>query len=83
MKIYDFLLEKFIEMGFQEQELLGKEEFYELNLSSLEKVDLILAIQEKYGVTLELAELESMNIDTLEKYISRREQYEKRNKKFM
>ena len=69
MKIYDFLLEKFIEMGFQEQELLGKEEFYELNLSSLEKVDLILAIQEKYGVTLELAELESMNIDTLEKYI--------------
>lgn len=70
MKIYDFLLEKFIEMGFQEQELLGKEEFYELNLSSLEKVDLILAIQEKYGVTLELAELESMNIDTLEKYIS-------------
>ncbi|RGM11492.1 hypothetical protein DW243_15925 [Mediterraneibacter gnavus] len=73
MKIYDFLLEKFIEMGFQEQELLGKEEFYELNLSSLEKVDLILAIQEKYGVTLELAELESMNIDTLEKYISRRE----------
>ena len=60
-------------MGFQEQELLGKEEFYELNLSSLEKVDLILAIQEKYGVTLELAELESMNIDTLEKYISRRE----------
>ena len=37
MKIYDFLLEKFIEMGFQEQELLGKEEFYELNLSSLEK----------------------------------------------
>lgn len=71
MKIYDFLLEKFIEMGFQEQELLGKEEFYELNLSSLEKVDLILAIQEKYGVTLELAELESMNIDTLEKYISR------------
>ena len=73
MKIYDFLLEKFIEMGFQEQELLGKEEFYELNLSSLEKVDLILAIQEKYGVTLELAELESMNIDTVEKYISRRE----------
>ena len=73
MKIYDFLLEKFIEMIFQEQELLGKEEFYELNLSSLEKVDLILAIQEKYGVTLELAELESMNIDTLEKYISRRE----------
>ena len=73
MKIYDFLLEKFIEMGFQDQELLGKEEFYELNLSSLEKVDLILAIQEKYGVTLELAELESMNIDTLEKYISRRE----------
>ena len=73
MKIYDFLLEKFIEMGFQEQELLGKEEFYELNLSSLEKVELILAIQEKYGVTLELAELESMNIDTLEKYISRRE----------
>ena len=73
MKIYDFLLEKFIEMGFQEQELLGKEEFYELNLSSLEKVDLILAIQEKYGVTLELAELESMKIDTLEKYISRRE----------
>ncbi len=72
MKIYDFLLEKFIEMGFQEQEL-EKEEFYELNLSSLEKVDLILAIQEQYGVTLELAELESMNMDTLEKYISRRE----------
>lgn len=59
-------------MGFQEQEL-EKEEFYELNLSSLEKVDLILAIQEQYGVTLELAELESMNMDTLEKYISRRE----------
>ena len=72
MKIYDFSLEKFIEMGFQEQEL-EKEEFYELNLSSLEKVDLILAIQEQYGVTLELAELESMNMDTLEKYISRRE----------
>lgn len=70
MKINDFLLEKFRDMGFEEQEL--KEEISELNLTSLEKVDLILAVQEEYGVILELSELESMSIASLQEYISRR-----------
>lgn len=70
MKVNNFLLEKFRDMGFEDQEL--KEKIFQLNLTSLEKVDLILTVQEEYGIILELSELKNFSIESLQEYISRR-----------
>lgn len=70
MKVNEFLLEKFKDMGFDKQEV--NEEISKMNLTSLEKVDLILEIQEKYNVMVELKELENMSMTSLQEYISGR-----------
>lgn len=70
MKVGDFLKEKFRDMGFEEE--IAQETILDLNLTSLEKVDLILSIREEYGIDVELSELDNMSFETLNEYISRR-----------
>ena len=52
MKVGDFLQEKFRDMGFEEE--MSQETILDLNLTSLEKVDLLLSIQEEYGIEVKL-----------------------------
>lgn len=60
MKVGDFLQEKFRDMGFEEE--MSQETILDLNLTSLEKVDLLLSIQEEYGIEVKLSELDNMHI---------------------
>lgn len=70
MKVGDFLQEKFRDMGFEEE--MSQETILDLNLTSLEKVDLLLSIQEEYGIEVKLSELDNMSFKILDEYISRR-----------
>lgn len=57
-------------MGFEEE--MSQETILDLNLTSLEKVDLLLSIQEEYGIEVKLSELDNMSFKILDEYISRR-----------
>ena len=70
MKVEDFFEEKFRDMGFEEE--MSQETILDLNLTSLEKVDLLLSIQEEYGIEVKLSELDNMSFKILDEYISRR-----------
>lgn len=51
---------------------MSQETILDLNLTSLEKVDLLLSIQEEYGIEVKLSELDNMSFKILDEYISRR-----------
>lgn len=50
----DFLKNKLLDLGIEEEEIQENSTLAELMLDSTEKVDITLAIKEKFGVTVSL-----------------------------
>ncbi len=64
--IKKFIYEKLMEMGFLPEEFKNLDEkIYNMKMSSLEVTDLILTIQETYGIVIQTSDIQQMSLNEL------------------